>query len=100
MLPGRAAWFQTASRRDRLVDSRSLEAGRFSLTGAHSVRILCSRDVTHWPTAEDGSSMTQDRGMDSRKAARAPFPPRSRRRWALAGGFAAAWLVLYLVAGS
>jgi hypothetical protein len=44
--------------------------------------------------------MTQDRGMDSRKAARAPFPPRSRRRWALAGGFAAAWLVLYLIAGS
>ena len=44
--------------------------------------------------------MTQDRGMDGRKAARAPFPPRSRRRWALAGGFAAAWLVLYLIAGS
>jgi FHA domain len=44
--------------------------------------------------------MTQDRGMDSRKAARAPFPPRSRRRWALAGGFATAWLVLYLIAGS
>ena len=44
--------------------------------------------------------MTQDRGIDSRKPARAPFPPRSRRRWALAGGSAAAWLVFYLIAGS
>ena len=44
--------------------------------------------------------MTQDWGMDSRKAARAPFPRRSRRRWILAGGCAAAWLVLYLIAGS
>lgn len=31
---------------------------------------------------------------------RAPFPRRSRRRWTLAGGVAAAWLVLYLIAGS
>jgi hypothetical protein len=44
--------------------------------------------------------MTQDRGMASRKAARAPFPRRSRRRWTLGGGLAAAWLVLYLIAGS
>jgi FHA domain len=44
--------------------------------------------------------MTQDRGMDSRNAARAPFPRRSRRRWTLAGGCVAAWLVLYLIAGS
>jgi len=44
--------------------------------------------------------MTQDRGMDGRNAARAPFPPRSRRRWALAGGAVAAWLVLYLIVGS
>jgi hypothetical protein len=44
--------------------------------------------------------MTQDRGMDSRKAARAPLPRRSRRRWTLAGGCAGAWLVLYLIAGS
>jgi FHA domain len=44
--------------------------------------------------------MTQDRGMDGRPAARAPFPRRSRRRWTLAGGAVAAWLVLYLIAGS
>ena len=44
--------------------------------------------------------MTQDRGMDSRNAARAPFPRRSRRRWTLAGGCVGAWLVLYLIAGS
>ena len=44
--------------------------------------------------------MTQDRGMDSRNAARAPFPRRSRRRWTLAGACVAAWLVLYLIAGS
>ena len=44
--------------------------------------------------------MTQDRGMANGKAARAPFPRRSRRRWSLVGGFAAAWLVLYLIAGS
>ena len=44
--------------------------------------------------------MTQDRGMDGRNAARAPFPRRSRRRWTLAGGCAGAWLVLYLIAGS
>jgi hypothetical protein len=44
--------------------------------------------------------MTQDRGMDGRQAARAPFPRRSRRRWTLAGGAVAAWLVLYLIAGS
>lgn len=44
--------------------------------------------------------MTQDRGPDGRKAARAPFPRRSRKRWTVAGGVAAAWLVLYLIAGS
>src|SRR5215470_7404896 len=44
--------------------------------------------------------MTQDRGLDGRKAARAPLPRRSRRRWSVAGGVAAAWLVLYLIAGS
>src|SRR5215470_19897812 len=44
--------------------------------------------------------MTQDRGLDGRKAARAPLPGRSRRRWSVAGGVAAAWLVLYLIAGS
>jgi FHA domain len=44
--------------------------------------------------------MTQDRGTDGRKAARAPFPRRSRRRWTLAGSAVAAWLVLYLIAGS
>ncbi len=44
--------------------------------------------------------MTQDRGLDGRKAARAPFPRRSRKRWTVAGGVAAVWLVLYLVAGS
>jgi FHA domain len=44
--------------------------------------------------------MTQDRGPDGRKAARAPFPRRSRRRWTVVGGVAAAWLVLYLIAGS
>jgi FHA domain len=44
--------------------------------------------------------MTQDRGAEGRNAARAPFPRRSRRRWSLAGGVVAAWLVLYLIAGS
>src|SRR5215469_4582648 len=44
--------------------------------------------------------MTQDRGTDGRNAARAPFPRRSRRRWSLAGGVVAAWLLLYLIAGS
>ena len=44
--------------------------------------------------------MTKGRGMDSGNAARAPFPRRSRRRWTLAAGFVAAWLVLYLIAGS
>ena len=44
--------------------------------------------------------MTQDRGLDSRKAARAPFPQRSRKRWTVAAGVAAVWLVLYLMAGS
>ena len=44
--------------------------------------------------------MTQDRGLDGRKAARAPFPRRSRKRWTVAGGVAAVWLVLYLVSGS
>jgi hypothetical protein len=44
--------------------------------------------------------MTQDRGPDGRKAARAPFPRRSRKRWTVAGGVAAVWFVLYLVSGS
>jgi hypothetical protein len=44
--------------------------------------------------------MTQHRGLDGRKAARAPFPRRSRKRWIVAGSIAAVWLVLYLVAGS
>ena len=44
--------------------------------------------------------MTQDRGLEGRKAARAPFPRRSRKRWAVAGGVAAVWLVLYLTSGS
>jgi hypothetical protein len=41
--------------------------------------------------------MTQGRGPDGRKAARAAaFPQRSRKRWVVAGGVAAAWLVLYV----
>jgi hypothetical protein len=44
--------------------------------------------------------MTQDRGLGGRKAARAPFPQRSRKRWSVAGGVVAVWLVLYLIAGS
>ena len=44
--------------------------------------------------------MSQDRGLVSRKAARAPFPQRSRKRWTVAAGVAAVWLVLYLMAGS
>ena len=44
--------------------------------------------------------MTQDRGPDGRKAARAPVSPRSRRRWTVVGGVVAAWLVLYLFARS
>ena len=44
--------------------------------------------------------MTQDRGLDGRNPARAPFPPRSRRRWTLVAGAVGAWLVLYLIAGS
>jgi hypothetical protein len=44
--------------------------------------------------------MTQGRGPDGRKVARAPFPRRSRRRWVVAGGVAAAWLVLYVVSRS
>lgn len=44
--------------------------------------------------------MTQGRGLDGRKGARAPFPRRSRKRWTIAGGVAAAWLVLYVVSGS
>ena len=35
-----------------------------------------------------------------RKLARAPLPPRNRRRWALAGGIAGCWLVLEVVTGS
>ena len=44
--------------------------------------------------------MTQGRGPDGRKVARAPFPRRSRRRWVVVGGVAAAWLVLYVVSRS
>jgi FHA domain len=44
--------------------------------------------------------MTQDRGPNGRKAASAPIPRRSRKRWTVAGGVVAVWLVLYLVAGS
>ena len=44
--------------------------------------------------------MTQGTGLDGRKAARAPFPPRSRKRWTVAGGVAAVWLVLYFMSGS
>jgi hypothetical protein len=44
--------------------------------------------------------MTEDRGLDGRKAGRAPFPRRSGKRWAIAGGIVAVWLVLYLVSGS
>lgn len=44
--------------------------------------------------------MTQDRGPNGRKAASAPIARRSRKRWTIAGGVAAVWLVLYLFAGS
>jgi hypothetical protein len=44
--------------------------------------------------------MTQGRGLDGRKAARAPFPRRSRKRWTIAGGVAAGWLAAYLISGS
>ena len=41
------------------------------------------------------------RGREAaRRPARAPLGPRSRRRWAVAGGVAACWLVLELVTGS
>ena len=36
----------------------------------------------------------------ARRPARAPLPRRSRRRWAVAGGLAACWLVLDVVEGS
>jgi hypothetical protein len=36
----------------------------------------------------------------ARRPARAPLPRRSRRRWAVAGGVAACWLVLDVVTGS
>jgi hypothetical protein len=35
-----------------------------------------------------------------RRPARAPLPPRSRKRWAIAGGVAACWVVLLVVTGS
>jgi hypothetical protein len=35
-----------------------------------------------------------------RGPARAPLPPRSRKRWAIAGGVAACWVVLLVVTGS
>src|SRR5262245_27205504 len=83
------------------INSRCLEAGRFPLTGAASAGILCSRELTHYRSAERGGrSMTQDRGPGGRKAARAPFPQRSRKRWSVAGGVVDVWLVLYLIAGS
>lgn len=44
--------------------------------------------------------MTGDRGLDGRNAAGAPFPRRSRKPWAIAGGVVGGWLLLYLVAGS
>ena len=44
--------------------------------------------------------MTQSRGLGGRKAARAPFPQRSRRRWVVVGGIAAAWLALYVFSRS
>lgn len=45
--------------------------------------------------------MTRDREpLAGRKPARAPIQARSRRRWTLVGGVVAAWLVLYLFAGS
>jgi hypothetical protein len=44
--------------------------------------------------------MTQDRGLGDRKAARAPFPRRSRKRWSVAGAAVAVWLGLYLVTRS
>ena len=44
--------------------------------------------------------MSSDWGLDGKKAARPPFPRRSRRRWTVAGGAVAGWLVLYLISGS
>lgn len=44
--------------------------------------------------------MTQGRGLGGRKAARAPFPQRSRKRWTVAVGVAAVWLALYVVTRS
>ena len=47
--------------------------------------------------------MSQDWGRDGpdgKKTARPPLPRRSRRRWTVAGGAAAGWLVLYLISGS
>ena len=35
-----------------------------------------------------------------RRPARSPLPPRSRKRWAIAGGVAACWVVLLIVTGS
>jgi len=44
--------------------------------------------------------MTQDRELDGRNAARAPFPKRSGKRWTVGAGVAAVWLFLYLITRS
>jgi FHA domain len=46
-----------------------------------------------------GCSMTSN-GEAVRRPARTPLRQRSRKRWAIAGGIAAAWMMLYIFTGS
>src|SRR5262249_44598936 len=87
----------------------SIDSRKFQMSGSWPFSVDCRRLRRH-PlfTGTDSlaggrrgrCSMTQDRGLDGRNAARAPLQRRNRRRWSVAGGVAAAWLVLYLIAGS
>src|SRR5260370_17887869 len=49
--------------------------------------------------AREGVAMA-DRSDMARRPVRAPMPSRSRRRWAIAGGVAAVWIILLAVSRS
>src|SRR5260370_42368029 len=49
--------------------------------------------------AREGVAMA-DRSEMARRPVRAPMPSRSRRRWAIAGGVAAVWIILLAVSRS
>src|SRR6202000_2038971 len=70
----------------------------FQMSGSTSRFVDAGRPVAH-PLSHGRCSMTSN-SQAARRSVRTALRQRSRKRWAVAGGVAAAWMVLYIFTGS